>query len=123
MRDRRMTLALVRDLLGANVWCATDLSVPVDSVMAADLMSDVLTTGGPGMVLLTGLASVQTVRAAAIADLVGVVFVAGKTPPDDVVLLAREKMVPVMSTSMSMFQAAGLLYRAVHAEPESSVVR
>ena len=122
MGDRRMTLAAVRDLLGANVWCATDLSVPVDSVMAADLMSDVLTTGGPGMLLLTGLAKVQAVRAAAIADLVGVVFVAGKTPADDVVSLAREERVPVMSTSLSMFQAAGLLYRAVHAEPEPSGV-
>lgn len=118
MCDPRLTLEEVRELLGATVLCAGDLSTKVDSVVAADLMSDVLTTGGPGMLLLTGLASVQAIRTAAIADLVGIVFVGGKRPGDEVVSLAREEGIPVLSTPMSMFQAAGVLYGTVLVKQE-----
>jgi len=111
--DPRVTLEGVRELLGATVLCAGDLSKKVDAVLAADLMSDVLTMGGPGMLLLTGLASVQTVRTAAIADLVGVVLIGGKKPGDEVVSLARAEQVSLLSTPMSMFQAAGVLYRTI----------
>lgn len=116
--DPRMTLEGVRDLLGATVLSAGDLSKKVDAVLAADLMSDVLTIGGPGMLLLTGLASVQTVRTAAIADLVGVVLIGGKKPSEEVISLARAENVCLLGTRMSMFQAAGLLYRAIPAREE-----
>jgi predicted transcriptional regulator len=108
-----LTLAEVRRLLDAEVvWCP-DGSVPVTGCAAADLMSDVLTASRPGMVLLTGLVSVQAIRTAAIADLAGVVFVQGKKPGDEIIALAREKNVPVLATSRPMFEAAGVLFGAV----------
>jgi predicted transcriptional regulator len=107
-----LTLAEVRRLLDAEVvWCP-DGSVPVTGCTAADLMSDVLTGSRPGMLLLTGLVSVQAIRTAAIADLAGVVFVQGKKPGNDIIALAREKNVPVLATSRSMFEAAGALFGA-----------
>ena len=109
-----MTLADVRELLEAQVIWAGDLSVRVDSVGAADLMSDVLRLSSSGMLLLTGLASVQAIRTAAVADLVGVVFVRGKVPAADVTALAREKGIPIMTTAVTLFEASGRLYSALH---------
>ncbi len=107
-----MTLAEVRRLLDAEVvWCP-DEAVPITGCTAADLMSDVLTGSRPGMLLLTGLVSLQAIRTAAIADLAGVVFVQGKKAGEDVVALAREKNVPVLATSKPMFEAAGVLFEA-----------
>ncbi len=107
-----LTLADVCRLLGAEtLWCP-DPSVRVDGVTAADLMSDVLASSRPGMLLVTGLVSVQAIRTAAIADLAGVLFVRGKRAGDDVIALAREKNVPVLATSRTMFDAAGILHQA-----------
>jgi predicted transcriptional regulator len=41
------------------------------------------------------------------------VFVRGKKPGKDIIELARESNVPVLSTAMTMFQAAGVLYGAL----------
>src|SRR3989339_592929 len=108
-----LTLDRVRTVLFAEVWSAFDPSQRVESVGAADLMSDVLALSRPGMLLLTGLNSVQAVHTAALADLAGIVLVRGKQPGDDVVALARERRVPILSTRLTMFEAAGRLYAAV----------
>ncbi len=108
---RRIALEEVQRLLGAEVLWAADMSVTFDSVGAADLMSDVLAFCRPGMLLLTGLATVQTVRTAAIADLQAVVFVRGKRPDQKVLALAAEKRIPVLTTPLTMFEAAGVLYQ------------
>lgn len=108
-----LTLGVVRAALSAEVWAAFNPSQPVDSVGAADLMSDVLALSRPGMLLLTGLNSVQAVHTAALADLAGIVIVRGKVPGADVVVLARERDVPLLSTRMTMFEAAGRLYAAI----------
>jgi predicted transcriptional regulator len=108
-----LTLADVRDLLGADVLSGDDLSIQVAAVGAADLLSDVLTTSKPGTLLLTGLVSAQVIRTAIIADLSGVVFVRGKRPGTDILALAKESRIPVLGTTLKMFDAAGRLYVAV----------
>lgn len=108
-----LTLAEVRDLLEAQVCWASDLSMRVSAIGAADLMSDVLAFGRPGMLLLTGLNTPQTVRTAAVADLAGIVFVRGKRPDDNLVVMAQQANLPLLSTSLTMFEAAGRLYGAL----------
>ncbi len=108
-----LTLAGVRDLLGAEVLNGADLSIRVQAVGAADLLSDVLATSKAGTLLLTGLISTQVIRTAVVADLCGVVFVRGKKPGEEIVSLARELKVPVLSTPLKMFEAAGRLYMAI----------
>lgn len=108
-----ITLDEVVRLLGAQVLCGGDLTVGLSEVGAADLMSDVLAMSKPGMLLLTGLVSMQVIRTAVVSDLCGVVFVRGKMPGKDIIELARESNVPVLSTVMTMFQAAGVLYGAL----------
>jgi predicted transcriptional regulator len=108
-----LTLEQVRDLLQAIVCWAPQLSVSINSVGAADLMSDVLAFGRPGMLLLTGLTTTQAVRTAAITDLAALVFVRGKLPPEDVLGMAKQALVPVLSTPLTMFEASGRLYQAL----------
>ncbi len=107
------TLAQVRDALRAEVHWVGDLSARVRAVGAADLMSDVLALGLPGMLLLTGLTTTQVVHTAVIADLAGVVLVRGKRPATEVVELARQMRMPLLSTRLTMFEAAGVLYAAL----------
>ena len=112
-----VTLEDVRAAVGADViWCP-DLTVPVAGVVAADLMSDVLVDARPGYVLVTGLANVQTIRTAVIADLSAVVFARGKAVPPEVLELARESKVPVFQSQRSLFEAAGRLYATLAGRP------
>jgi predicted transcriptional regulator len=108
-----LTLAMVRDLLSAEVLNGDDLSISVKTVGAADLLSDVLATSKAGTLLLTGLISTQVIRTAVVADLCGVVFVRGKKPGDEILSLARESNIPVLCTPFKMFEAAGRLYMAI----------
>jgi predicted transcriptional regulator len=112
-----MTLADVRAAIGADVIWGPDLTAPVTGVVAADLMSDVLVDARPGCVLVTGLANVQTIRTAVIADLAAVVFARGKAVPPEVLELARESKVPVFRSQRSLFEAAGRLYATLAGRP------
>ena len=105
-----LSLERVKELLDAEVLWPCDLSIVIESVGAADLMSDVLSLGWPGMLLLTGLTNLQAIRTAAVADLKAVVFVRNKRPGREAIELAQEKGIPVLSTSLTMFQASGVLY-------------
>jgi anti-sigma regulatory factor (Ser/Thr protein kinase) len=108
-----LTLGGVQAALDARVvWCP-DLTTEVAGVVAADLMSDVLTGSRPNQVLLTSLVTPLTVRTAAIVDFVAVVFVRGKEPHPDIVALAEDERISLFTTARSTFEAAGALYALV----------
>jgi len=113
VKRQTITLARIRELLSAEVFCGNDLSAKVEEVGAADLMSDVLALSKPGMLLLTGLVSMQVIRTAMVADLCGVVFVRGKKPAGEIIALAREANLPVLGTSLTLFESAGRLYGVI----------
>ena len=99
----------------------------VSSCHASDLMSDVLTVGGPGSLLLTGLTNPQVIRTAEMSDFVAVCFVRGKKPQPETVRLAEEKGVPLLATPVSMFESCGRLYakglRGAHTAEETASCR
>ncbi|MBK9925156.1 MAG: hypothetical protein IPP66_07675 [Anaerolineales bacterium] len=78
----------------------------------ADLMSDVLTGVKPGAVLLTGLCNPQVIRTAEMADVYAVVFLRGKKPTREMIELATQKNIPLVSSEMGMFQLSGRLCKA-----------
>jgi predicted transcriptional regulator len=78
----------------------------------ADLMSDVLTGVKPGAVLLTGLCNPQVIRTAEMADVYAVIFLRGKRPTPEIIELATEKNIPIISSDMGMFQLSGRLCKA-----------
>lgn len=79
---------------------------------ASDLMSDILAGRAQESLLLTGLATLQTVRTACIAGVGAIVFVRGKRPPPEAVAAAREAALPLASSPLSMFTACGRLHAA-----------
>ena len=82
------------------------------NAFASDMMSDVLAYGQGQALLLTGLLNQQVIRTAEMLDMRCIIFVRGKTPAEEVLTLAREKGIAVISTQRGMFTASGLLYGA-----------
>ena len=105
-----LRLAEIRDLLDCEVVCGGHrLDEVVTECFAADLMSDVLAFSKPHALLITGLSGIQSVHTADVAELAGIVFVHRKRPPQQVLDLARERNLPVLSTPLHMFDACAAL--------------
>lgn len=83
----------------------TDLDLEFTRVFASDLMSDVLAFTGPGELLVTGLTNAHIISTAAVADIAAVVFVQGKRPSAEIVEEARANGLPLISTTLPMFEA------------------
>ncbi|MDD3478296.1 MAG: hypothetical protein PHP32_05420 [Candidatus Izemoplasmatales bacterium] len=85
----------------------------------ADLMSDALmimnTVKETGILedtlLITGLATNQSIRTAEMLDVEVVLLVRGKVPAPQVVTLAEESGIILIGTNLTMFQTSGLLYQ------------
>ena len=74
------------------------------------MMSDVLAYVNDRSVLLTGLLNVQAIRTAEMMDMPCVVLVRGKTPTDEMIELAKERGIVLLTTEMRMYEACGRLY-------------
>ena len=94
-------------LVGENL-----LETEVHTACGSDMMSDVLAFVKDQAVLITGLLNQQAIRTAAMMDMVCVIFVRGKQPGEDILEVAKENGVAVMTTSQRMFTACGMLYEA-----------
>jgi len=107
-----MKLREIINLLQANVLVGDGLidGIEVDHCFSADLMSDVLGRSHANGILVTGITNPQAVRTADIADIKAVCVVRGKLPEAETVTLAKQKEIPLFITTMSMFEACGILY-------------
>jgi predicted transcriptional regulator len=107
-----MKLEDIERILDAQVITGTDLlEIDIKMACGSDLMSDVLSFVKPGSLLLTGLTNPQVVRTAEIAELRAICFVRGKTPPAETIEIAESKDIPLLMTSLPMFESCGRLYR------------
>lgn len=108
-----MTLSKIAELINCKIISGNKLlNIDIKYGCASDLMSDVLTFSQSGAVLLTGLVNLQTIHTAYISDIKAIIFVRGKRPTEDIIQLAIEKNIPLLSTNYSMYEACGLLYKA-----------
>ena len=108
-----MKISTIRELLDAKVLCGEDkLGAHVYSACGCDLMSDVLAYVKDQAVLLTGLVNPQVIRTAVMMDMHCIVFVRSKEPTPDMIKLAEESGIVVMSTEKRLYEACGLLYRS-----------
>ncbi len=80
--------------------------------VGADLMSDVLAAARPDAVLLTGLCNPQVIRTAQMADVRAIIFLRGKQPTPEMIELASQENIPLISSEHGMFELCGRLYRA-----------
>jgi predicted transcriptional regulator len=106
-----MTLReVVQSIDGRVLTEGANLDMVISHVASSDLMSDVLAFAKPHALLMTGLVNLHVVHAAEMADLAAIIFVRGKRPTRDVVALAEEKGIPLISSRYSMFELSGRLY-------------
>ncbi len=106
-----MKLSQIVEALEAKILTGDDLlEKDIDTCGASDLMSDILAGLSEGCILLTGLTTVQVIRTAMVAEVGAVVFVRGKTPPQEVINLAQEQELPLISSPYSMFVSCGRLH-------------
>ena len=109
--NRFMKIQKIKDLLDATVLCGEEnLDGDVKSACGCDMMSDVLAFVKDQAVLLTGLCNPQVVRTAMMMDMRCIVFVRGKEPSADIVALAKDAGIVIMTTELRMYVACGLLY-------------
>ncbi len=106
-----MKISKIVELLDAQVVCGEDmLDDEVHSACGCDMMSDVLAFVKDQAVLLTGLCNLQVVRTAVMMDMKCIVFVRSKKPTDDIVELAKESGLAVLTSDKRMYSACGVLY-------------
>lgn len=77
----------------------------------SDLMSDVLAFVKEDTLLLTGLTNIQVIRTAEIIDVFVIIFVRGKIPTNNIIKLAKEKKIILITTEHTLFEACGRLYK------------
>jgi len=107
-----MTLREIVQLLSAEVCTGESrLDETVSKAFASDLMSDVLTLKDTP-ILVTGLCNVQTIRTCDMAGLDIIIIVRNKKPTSDMVELAEENDMVLITSPFSMFRACGELYNA-----------
>lgn len=106
-----MQLSEVKDILEATVLCGGDcLDRELVSACGSDFMSDVLAYVKDQALLLTGLVNPQVIRTADMMEMKCVVFVRGKIPESNILRLAEERDIVVMTSKKRMYEACGLLY-------------
>ena len=112
-----MTIADVKRILNAEILCGDDLlEKEVHNACGSDMMSDVLAFVKDQSVLMTGLVNLQVIRTAEMLDLSCIVFVRGKEPAAEIIEMAEELEIAVLSTEYTMYASCGILYsKGLHA--------
>lgn len=106
-----MKISTMQELLDAKVLaCEENLDRHVYSACGCDLMSDVLAYVKDQAVLLTGLVNPQVIRTAVMMDMICIVFVRSKKPTEEILELAKESGIVIMTTDKRLYDACGLLY-------------
>lgn len=108
-----MTPEELINLLDARCICGEILlRHNIEYAFAADLMSDVLRLNTENLLLITGMANLQVIRTAEMADIPFILFVRGKKVTPEMQNLAEENGIMLLQCKQSMFRVCGELYKA-----------
>lgn len=108
-----MKISDVVEILDGEILTGDEnLNLEISSACGSDLMSDVMAYVKENVLLLTGLVNPQVIRTAEMMDIKAVVFVRGKNLAQNIIELAKEKGITVLTTKNPMFIACGKLYSA-----------
>ncbi len=108
-----MTIKEITEIIDGKVICCEDkLSTNVEYAFSSDLMSDVLTIEKENLVLITGLANLQTIRTSEMSEISCIIFARDKKIGNDMVSLAKENKMILVESPHSVFHISGELYKA-----------
>lgn len=106
-----MKISTIKELLDADVVCCEEsLGRHVYSACGSDMMSDVLAFVKDQAVLLTGLVNSQVIRTAVMMDMICIVLVRSKLPTPEMIELAKESGLVILTSKKRMYEACGILY-------------
>ena len=107
-----MKLKQLKEVINAFVIYENNEEHNYEHVFATDLMSDALAmiNDGEEIILVTGLANMQSLRTAEMLDITTILFVRNKKPDEDMVNLAKDLEINLYSTEYTMYEACGKLY-------------
>ncbi|MBN1969200.1 MAG: hypothetical protein JXR48_08245 [Candidatus Delongbacteria bacterium] len=104
-----MRIKEIIDQLNAKLLTG-DMETSFEFGFSSDLMSDVLRIDDENVALITGLSNLQVIRTAEMMDIAVIIIVRGKRISEEMLQLAKEKEIAILSTGYSMYKVSGLLY-------------
>lgn len=109
-----MKIEKIVEILEGNILTGEEgLQREIFSACGSDLMSDVMAyVKDSNILLFTGLINPQVIRTAEMMDIKAVVFIRGKVPDENIIKLAEQMNIVVLTTKLPMFTACGRLYNA-----------
>ncbi len=111
-----MTIREVMEILEGKVLTGEErLDMQVDTACGSDLMSDVLAFVKDKTVLITGLINPHVLRTSEMLDITCIVFSRGKLPSEEMLEMADEIGITVISSPLTTYTACGELY--IHGLP------
>ncbi|MDD3919653.1 MAG: DRTGG domain-containing protein [Eubacteriales bacterium] len=100
-------------LLDAKVLCGEDnLDTQIDSAFGTDMMSDALAFMHEKTLLLTGMINPHVLRTAEMLDVQCVLFVRGKTVPEELIQMGKDLDMVLLATPKTLYISSGILYAA-----------
>lgn len=106
-----MILKDIKDKLAAELLVGEEsLDLEISMACGSDLLSDVLAFAKSNSLLLTGLTNPQVIRTAEVAEITAVCFVRGKRPSEETIEQAKQKGIPILCTSLPLYESCGRLY-------------
>jgi len=106
-----MKLSDVKNLLSAEILTGEEhMDDEVFTACGCDLMSDVLRFAKEDGILLTGLVNIQVLNTADMSNMHSIIFVRSKQPSEEILEMARDIDMLVMTTHIPMFESCGILY-------------
>ena len=101
------------DILEAEVLTGNEnMNLEIYYGCGADLMSDVMAFVKESVILCTGLVNPQVVRTCEMMDIKVICFVRGKVPGENIISLAKEMGITILTTKHPLFITCGKLYSA-----------
>ncbi len=108
-----MKIKEVAEIVEGKIVCAARQGErEIKRAFSCDLMSDVLTLNKNGILLITGLSNLQTIRVAEVSDISCILLVRNKKASDEMIRLAEECNIAIIESAKSMFSVCGRLYKA-----------
>ncbi len=106
-----MKIEKIVQLLDAKILCGSHrVSDEISKAFSSDLMSDVLTLEADNILLISGLANIQLIRTAEVAEIHYIVIVRNKKVTSDIVELAKKHNMVLIESPFSLFKASGILF-------------
>jgi len=108
-----MNIKEIAKLIEGEIVAGETMEYETTHAFTSDLMSDVLTVNNQeNIVLLTGLANVQTIRTAEMANLSFIVLTRGKKATADMIEIANDNDIAIVESKYSAFRASAVLFNA-----------